>query len=191
MWPGSHADLKEHDQKFNQGNLLTRGQTIKNVPEDQVKPIELKAGQMSLHHPRIIHGSGINKSGDKRIGFVVQSYIGTNVKQVLGKNSVQIARGVDEFKYHEVINRTKLLMSDEGMLLRKREIFTTLSIFKLSPLVINDSFETVYSFPFGKIVINLPLLTLHGTIEPKEIKKLLAGSIETSKNLSLTKYQFL
>ena len=121
MWPGSHADLKEHEQKFNQGNLLTRGQTIKNVPEDQVKPIELKAGQMSLHHPRIIHGSGINKSGDKRIGFVVQSYIGTNVKQVLGKNSVQIARGVDEFKYHEVINRTKLLMSDEGMLLRKRE----------------------------------------------------------------------
>ena len=121
MWPGSHADLKEHDQKFNQGNLLTRGQTIKDVPEDQVKPIELKAGQMSLHHPRIIHGSGINKSGDKRIGFVVQSYIGTNVKQVLGKNSVQIARGVDEFKYHEVINRTKLLMSDEGMLLRKRE----------------------------------------------------------------------
>ena len=121
MWPGSHVDLKEHDQKFNQGNLLTRGQTIKNVPEDQVKPIELKAGQMSLHHPRIIHGSGINKSGDKRIGFVVQSYIGTNVKQVLGKNSVQIARGVDEFKYHEVINRTKLLMSDEGMLLRKRE----------------------------------------------------------------------
>ena len=121
MWPGSHADLKEHDQKFNQGNLLTRGQTIKDVPEDQVKPIELKAGQMSLHHPRIIHGSGINKSDDKRIGFVVQSYIGTNVKQVLGKNSVQIARGVDEFKYHEVINRTKLLMSDEGMLLRKRE----------------------------------------------------------------------
>ena len=121
MWPGSHVDLKEHDQKFNQGNLLTRGQTIKNVPEDQVKPIELKAGQMSLHHPRIIHGSGINKSGDKRIGFVVQSYIGTNVKQVLGKNSVQIARGVDEFKYHEVINRPKLLMSDEGMLLRKRE----------------------------------------------------------------------
>ena len=121
MWPGSHADLKEHDQKFNQGNLLTRGQTIKNVPEDQVKPIELKAGQMSLHHPRIIHGSGINKSDDKRIGFVVQSYIGTNVRQVLGKNSVQIARGVDEFKYHEVINRTKLLMSDEGMLLRKRE----------------------------------------------------------------------
>ena len=121
MWPGSHKDLKEHDQKFNEGNLLTRGQTIENVPKDQIKLIELKAGQMSLHHPRIVHGSGVNKSDDRRIGFVVQSYIGTNVKQVLGKNGVQIARGVDEFKYHEVINRPKFLMSEEGMLLRKRE----------------------------------------------------------------------
>ena len=121
MWPGSHKDLKEHDQKFNEGNLLTRGQTIENVPKDQIKLIELKAGQMSLHHPRIVHGSGVNKSDDRRIGFVIQSYIGTNVKQVLGKNGVQIARGFDEFKYHEVINRTKFLMSEEGMLLRKRE----------------------------------------------------------------------
>ena len=121
MWPGSHKHLKEHNQKFNEGNLLTRGQTIENVPEDQIKLIELKAGQMSLHHPRIVHGSGVNKRDDGRIGFVIQSYIGTNVKQVLGKNGVQIARGVDEFKYHEVINRTKFLMSEEGMLLRKRE----------------------------------------------------------------------
>ena len=121
MWPGSHKHLKEHNQKFNEGNLLTRGQTIENVPEDQIKLIELKAGQMSLHHPRIVHGSGVNKSDDRRIGFVIQSYIGTNVKQVLGKNGVQIARGFDEFKYHEVINRPKFLMSEEGMLLRKRE----------------------------------------------------------------------
>tara|TARA_B110001450_G_C17586675_1_gene467240 strand:+ start:162 stop:986 length:825 start_codon:yes stop_codon:yes gene_type:complete len=121
MWPRSHIDLKGHDQKFDEGNLLTRGQTVKNVPEDQVKPVELKAGQMSLHHPRIVHGSGINKSDDRRIGFVVQSYIGTNVKQVLGKNSVQIARGIDKFKYHEIINRAKFLMSEEGILLRKRE----------------------------------------------------------------------
>ena len=48
---------------------------------------------MSLHHPKTVHGSGINHSKDRRIGFVIQSYIGTNVKQVLGKNGVQIARG--------------------------------------------------------------------------------------------------
>ena len=121
MWPKSHLNIKDHNEKFNEGNLLTRGQTVENVPEDKVKIIELKAGQMSLHHPRIVHGSGINKSDDRRIGFVIQSYIGTNVKQTLGKNSVQVARGEDKFHYHEVIHRTNALMSDESILLRKKE----------------------------------------------------------------------
>ena len=121
MWPKSHLDIKDHNEKFNEGNLLTRGQTVENVPESSVKPVELKAGQMSLHHPRIVHGSGINKSNDRRIGFVIQSYIGTNVKQTLGQNSVQIARGEDKYNYHEVISRNDTLMSEKSMLLRKKE----------------------------------------------------------------------
>ena len=76
---------------------------------------------MSLHHPRIVHGSGVNKSNDRRIGFVIQSYIGTNVRQTLGKNSVQIARGEDKFQNHEVINRVKSLMSKESILLKKKK----------------------------------------------------------------------
>ena len=121
MWPKSHLNIKDHNEKFNEVNLLTRGQTVENVPEKEVKSIELKAGQMSLHHPRIVHGSGINKSDDRRIGFVIQSYIGTNVKQTLGKNSVQIARGEDKYNYHEVIKRNDFLMSEKSMLLRKKE----------------------------------------------------------------------
>ena len=121
MWPRSHLDIKNHNEKFDEGNLLTRGQTVENVPENEVKSIKLKAGQMSLHHPRIVHGSGINKSNDRRIGFVIQSYIGSNVKQTLGKNSVQIARGEDKFNNHEIINRTKSLMNEENILLRKKE----------------------------------------------------------------------
>ena len=122
MWSGSHKEnLKDHDQMFNEGNLLTRGQTINNVPKEKVKSLVLKAGQMSLHHPKVVHGSELNKSNDRRIGFVIQSYIGTNVKQVLGKNSVQIARGKDEYHYHEVINRTSSLMGKEGKSLRIRE----------------------------------------------------------------------
>ena len=122
MWSGSHKDnLKEHDQKFNEGNLLTRGQTVQNVPKNKTKPLILKAGQMSLHHPTTVHGSDLNKSDDRRIGFVIQSYIGANVKQVLGKNSVQIARGKDSFNYHEKIPRTKSLMNIDDINLKKRE----------------------------------------------------------------------
>ena len=121
-WSGSHKDnLKEHDQKFNEGNLLTRGQTVKNVPKEKTTPLILKAGQMSLHHPTVVHGSDLNKSNDRRIGFVIQSYIGTNVKQILGKNSVQLARGIDKFNYHEKINRPKSLLSEDDLKLKKKE----------------------------------------------------------------------
>ena len=27
---------------------------------------------MSLHHPTVVHGSDLNKSDDRRIGFVIQ-----------------------------------------------------------------------------------------------------------------------
>jgi hypothetical protein len=122
MWSGSHKDkLKEHDQKFNDGNLLTRGQTVKNVPKEKTTSIVLEAGQMSLHHPTVVHGSELNKSNDRRIGFVIQSYIGTNVKQVLGKNGVQLARGVDEFNYHEIIGRPQNLLDEKDIKSKKRE----------------------------------------------------------------------
>ena len=112
MWPGSHKNnLKHHNQKFDANNLLTRGQTIENVPIKETEPVILKAGQMSLHHPTIVHGSGINKSNDRRIGFVVQSYIGDNVNQVLGKMFVQLARGKDRYKYHQYSNIPEELMN--------------------------------------------------------------------------------
>ena len=102
MLPGSHKEnLKSHEQKFDDNNLLTRGQTIKGVPLNKTEPVILKAGQMSLHHPLVVHGSGINKSSDRRIGFVIQSYIGTNVNQIIGKMFVQKARGEDKYKFHE------------------------------------------------------------------------------------------
>ena len=122
MWSGSHKDnLKQHDQNFNEGNLLTRGQTINDVPKENTTPLILSSGQMSLHHPTVVHGSDLNKSNDRRIGFVIQSYIGTNVKQVLGKNSVQLGRGMDNFNFHEKIGRTKSLMNKNDIKLKKQE----------------------------------------------------------------------
>ena len=122
MWSGSHKDnLKYHDQKFNEGNLLTRGQTVNNVPEQETKALVLSAGQMSLHHPKTVHGSGLNKSDDRRIGFVIQSYIGSNVKQVIGKNSVQLARGEDKYNFHHKIGRPKSLLDADDIKTKKQE----------------------------------------------------------------------
>ena len=117
MWSGSHKEnLKNHKQKFDENNLLTRGQTIENVPLEETDSVVLEAGQMSLHHPTVVHGSGLNKSNDRRIGFVVQSYIGNNVDQVLGKIYVQKARGEDVYKFHQYSNIPQTLMAKEDIL---------------------------------------------------------------------------
>ena len=119
MWAGTHKEkIREHKDTFNESNLLTRGQTIQNVPLDKTIPNELKAGQLSLHHPLIVHGSTPNRSNSRRIGFVIQSYIGANVDQVIGKVYVQQARGTDTFKYHEHKKRPVELMNEMDVALR-------------------------------------------------------------------------
>ncbi len=121
MWSGSHKEkIKDHKDTYDKNNLLTRGQTVQNVPVEKTTPNTLKAGQLSLHHPMIVHGSGPNKSNQRRIGFVIQSYIGTNVDQVLGKIFVQQARGKDTYKYHEHAKRPVELMSKHDMIFKNK-----------------------------------------------------------------------
>ena len=121
MWAGTHKEkIREHKDTFNEGNLLTRGQTVQNVTLEDTIPNELKAGQLSLHHPMIVHGSTPNRSKSRRIGFVIQSYIGTNVDQVIGKVYVQQARGKDKFKYHQHTKRPVELMNKDDMILKNK-----------------------------------------------------------------------
>ena len=130
MYSGTHKkDLKVHNEKFNDGNLLTRGQTVENVPIEQTEPVILKAGQMSLHHPKIVHGSDINRSNKRRIGFVIQSYIGTNVEQVIGKVYVQQARGEDAFNYHNHVERPTSTMKEKNINIRKMAMEELSNIF--------------------------------------------------------------
>ena len=121
MWSGSHKEkIKDHKDTYDENNLLTRGQTVQNVPIEKTIPNILKAGQLSLHHPMIVHGSGANKSKQRRIGFVIQSYIGTNVDQVIGKVYVQQARGKDIYKFHEHTKRPVELMSKKDIELKNK-----------------------------------------------------------------------
>ena len=101
MIPGSHkAPLIEHVDTFGEDNILTRGQTVPDVDEASARPVEMKAGQLSLHHPRIVHGSGPNLSQRRRLGFAIQSFIAPTVDQVIGKNWAQLARGEDRYGHH-------------------------------------------------------------------------------------------
>jgi len=111
MWPGSHIDgEREHDDTYGKDNLLTRGQTVANVPEKETVAIELKPGQLSLHHPWIVHGSGQNTSKTRRVGLAIQSYLATDVKQINGETYVQLGRGIDEYNHHPHVMRASGLM---------------------------------------------------------------------------------
>lgn len=67
---------------------------------DEAVPLELKAGEISIHDDRIVHGSPDNPSDQWRIGLTVR-YSGTNVKCDLSVNpyfKAFLVRGTDEHK---------------------------------------------------------------------------------------------
>ena len=95
--PGSHKwDQIEHRDTFDEKNLLSRGQEIAvEVDEKQAVDVALKAGQMSLHHVLLAHGSHPNTTDDRRIGLAIR-YIPTYVRQLKTNDSATLVRGVDE-----------------------------------------------------------------------------------------------
>jgi hypothetical protein len=65
--PIEHAEVRDED------NLLRRGEQIAvRVDEREAADLELRPGEMSLHHCNIIHGSNPNHSDEKRIGFIIR-----------------------------------------------------------------------------------------------------------------------
>lgn len=94
---GSHKNpILPHNDTFSDTNLLSRGQEIAvDVTDEDKTHIELRPGQMSLHHGLTIHGSGPNASDDRRIGVAIR-YLNPNAQQqVADRDYAMMARGVD------------------------------------------------------------------------------------------------
>ncbi|MEM6373116.1 MAG: phytanoyl-CoA dioxygenase family protein [Pseudomonadota bacterium] len=81
----SHKNaILEHEDSFDPNNLLSCGQEVNVDVQDADKTaIEIHAGQMSLHHGLTIHGSGPNRTEDRRIACVVR-YVHPDIAQQVG-----------------------------------------------------------------------------------------------------------
>jgi ectoine hydroxylase-related dioxygenase (phytanoyl-CoA dioxygenase family) len=101
--PGSHRGAVAHVDTFHPDNLLSRGQELAvAVDEADAADIVLQPGEMSLHHVLIVHGSGANRSGDRRIGCAIR-YIPTHVRQTAGpRDCATLVRGRDAFGHFEL-----------------------------------------------------------------------------------------
>ncbi len=81
--PRSHREgVRVHGTADRQGNLLSINQEI---PDEQLDTagavdLELRAGQMSVHHGRLVHASNPNRSTRRRCGLVAR-FISPAVRQ--------------------------------------------------------------------------------------------------------------
>ena len=100
--PGSHKiDQLPHVDTFHKDNLLSRGQEIAvEVDDDEGGGLACSAGEMSLHHIKLVHGSAANRSDDRRIGFAIR-YIPTYVRQIKVRDSATLVRGVDRYHHFD------------------------------------------------------------------------------------------
>ena len=101
--PGSHTKVVAHRDGA-ASNMLLRGQEVAvEVDESQAVHMELKAGEMSLHHGLMFHGSDDNHAQQRRVGFAVR-YMPTRVKPLDGlpRDSAMLVRGVDRYGHFDL-----------------------------------------------------------------------------------------
>ncbi len=90
--PGSHLGeaIRAHEETRDPNNMLSRGQTIRGLDNDEAVEMPLAAGQMSIHHNKTIHSSEPNNADWPRIGVAIH-FAASSVRQVRFENATAIA----------------------------------------------------------------------------------------------------
>ncbi len=99
--PGSHLGGQvDHRDTFGEHNLLSRGQEIVvDVGPAQAVDVELRAGEMSLHHGHLFHGSGPNTTDRRRVALVFR-YMSPAVRQAVGlEDFAMTVRGANRSRH--------------------------------------------------------------------------------------------
>jgi len=101
--PGSHRDaLMPHNETYGENNMLSRGQEIAvEVDLSRTVTLTLKAGEMSLHHVKLAHGSEANRSPHARIGYAIR-YVAPHVRPSSESRAAFLVRGQDRFGHFEM-----------------------------------------------------------------------------------------
>jgi ectoine hydroxylase-related dioxygenase (phytanoyl-CoA dioxygenase family) len=103
--PGSHrAGLIKHSRSSDTDSVLTLECEQGQFREDSAVSLNLRAGQVSIHDDKIVHGSPANNSSRRRAGLTIR-YSSTVVKCDLAVNpyfTTYLCRGVDTYRHNPV-----------------------------------------------------------------------------------------
>jgi non-haem Fe2+, alpha-ketoglutarate-dependent halogenase len=104
--PGSHRELLDHAETYSDDNLLSRGQELTiDVAGRSTVAMPLQAGEASFHNVKAAHGSGANRSDDRRIGLSLH-YMPPHTRQTLAEwDSAALVRGADTYGHFEICPR--------------------------------------------------------------------------------------
>jgi hypothetical protein len=101
--PGSHhLGQLPHTTHRAAANLLSNGQQAEmDVDAARAVPLEMRAGECSLHHTHLLHSSAPNRGRDRRIGVGI-SYIPTRVRHVGPRRlTASLVRGEDRHRHFD------------------------------------------------------------------------------------------
>jgi len=99
--PGTHrGPILNHADTENADSILTRGQYITDpIDTDSAVDLALRPGEAALFDHGIVHGSGPNISGDRRIGMIL-GYFAPHSRPVNGSTmSGMVVQGADEYRF--------------------------------------------------------------------------------------------
>lgn len=83
-----------HEEHREPDNLLMRGQTASGIDISRAVDVELRPGEMSLHHEYTPHASSANRAAHRRIGFSIQ-YVTPRMREIGERSSASLVRGRD------------------------------------------------------------------------------------------------
>ncbi len=118
-----------HQDNYHNDNMLTRGQEITHgIDQNSVVPMELNAGQISLHNVKLAHTSGRNEGADRRIGLSIH-YIPTDAQQLAVEwDTATLVRGEDNFRHFSLTPRPIKSLDPEAIKLHERATHATRQI---------------------------------------------------------------
>jgi non-heme Fe2+,alpha-ketoglutarate-dependent halogenase len=104
VMPGTQKMQLPQRETYALDNALSRGQEIAlEVDESKAVALTLDAGEMSLHHIGIAHGSKANSSDQPRIGIAVRYIAPEVVQRGAERQIVHLVRGRDEYGNFEIV----------------------------------------------------------------------------------------
>jgi non-heme Fe2+,alpha-ketoglutarate-dependent halogenase len=102
--PGSHRrGFLHHEETYDPENMVSRGQTVTDIDPNAAVDLAMHAGQFSIHHEMVVHGSGRNNGSDRRVG-VSFSCVATETKSLAEPNTGVLIAG-ENAPGHWVLNK--------------------------------------------------------------------------------------